>query len=95
MILDFEPYVGVYERFGFRSEVARKGDGLTLHHKNTSALASLGLDLPPNELIAYGPDLFLEHYPQLGIYMPVRFTGTEDGKARYMSAVRVARRVEE
>ncbi len=60
---------------------------------NTGTLGSLMPQLPASDLIAVEPGRFLERNP-LGRFVPVTFSGTDDqGRAMYLYATRVARRV--
>ncbi|MBF6600230.1 MAG: beta-lactamase family protein [Dehalococcoidia bacterium] len=92
--IDLRPYAGVYGRLGFRIEVEEHDGALTLTTTNTGPLAALAPPLPPSELIAVEPGLFLERNPYMRVYTPLRFSDIEDGRARYLRQTRVARRVE-
>jgi CubicO group peptidase (beta-lactamase class C family) len=92
--LDLAPYVGTYERLGFRFEIAEHDGRLQMLTVNTGPLASLDPRMLASELVPVEPGLFLDRNPWVGAYQPVVFSGMEDGRMRYMQATRVARRVE-
>ena len=91
--IDLKPYIGVYEQLGLRREVEEHEGRLTMRVVNTGPLAGVMPQLPPSDLIAVEPGLFLERSP-IGRFVPVTFSGGDDqGRAPYLYATRVARRV--
>jgi CubicO group peptidase (beta-lactamase class C family) len=91
--IDLKPYIGVYEQLGLRREVEEHEGRLTMRVVNTGPLADVMPQLPPSDLIAVEPGLFLERSP-IGRFVPVTFSGGDDqGRALYLYATRVARRV--
>lgn len=94
---DLDAYVGDYQRYTVRTQIERDADGL--HGRITMSgptAASLGLTEPlAIRLHPVRPGQFVTSLPQFGEgWVPVRFHGDDDGRARFMHmGARVARRV--
>jgi hypothetical protein len=91
--LDLSLYAGVYERTGLRIEVSERDGSLYARYTNTGPLASLDGELPPRPLVPVDASSFVQEGVIPGTYEPVRFSGFEAGRPRYLLAGRVARRV--
>ncbi len=91
--LDLAPYVGVYDRVSFRTEVTLQDGQLMVRYINTGPLAGTEEQQPAMALHPVNATQFLQQNPYLGFYQPVTFSGFEDGRPQYVFAYRVARRV--
>jgi CubicO group peptidase (beta-lactamase class C family) len=92
-VLDLSPYTGVYERLSQRLDLALRDGALFVTATMSGALASPSApQLPPARLYPVSETLFLQHTPFLETFLPVTFSGFEEGRPRYLFAGRVARR---
>lgn len=87
-------YTGVYERLGFRTEITEHDGRLSAKTVITGALAALSPPTPAVDLIPLSETVFLQKDAYTDNYGPVVFSQFEDGRPRYLWAMRASRRTD-
>ena len=91
--IDLTPYVGVYERIGFRTTITLQDGHLISKTEVLAPMAENEPQFPAAQMFALEEGLFLQRDPT-GVFVSVTFSDFHDGKPRYLHAGRVARRAE-